>query len=103
MIAQAFEALAAGIRQVEREASAQHSCEIRGQVHYTTVAGFAKARAISASTVREAIREGRLPAMRIGRAVRVPADATITPRNGSEEHASARADRVLGLVPGGRR
>lgn len=40
-------------------------------------ATFARMRSISVSTVRAAIREGRLPATKIGRAVRIAADAQI--------------------------
>jgi excisionase family DNA binding protein len=41
------------------------------------VSEYAAARSISVSTVRNAIRNGRLPAIRIGTAVRVPVDAEI--------------------------
>lgn len=44
---------------------------------YVSVAEYAEARSISASTVRNAIRSGRLPALRFGAAVRVPADVEI--------------------------
>jgi len=44
---------------------------------YVSVAEYAAARSISASTVRNAIRSGRLPALRFGAAVRVPADVEI--------------------------
>jgi excisionase family DNA binding protein len=44
---------------------------------YTSIAEYAKERSISVSTVRNAIREGRLPAMKIGAAVRVRRDAEI--------------------------
>lgn len=44
---------------------------------YVSVAEYAKARSISVSTVRNAIRAGRLPAMKIGAAVRVRSDAEI--------------------------
>lgn len=44
---------------------------------YVTVAEYAKARSISVSTVRNAVRAGRLPAMKIGTSVRVRSDAEI--------------------------
>jgi len=44
---------------------------------YVSVAEYAKARSICISTVRNAIRSGRLPAMKIGAAMRVPSDAEI--------------------------
>ncbi len=51
-----------------------------------TIAEYARARSISESTVRLAIREGRLPAQKIGRAVRIkPTDEIAKPH---------RADRV---------
>lgn len=45
-----------------------------------TVADYAHRHAISERTVRDAIRDGRLAHERIGRAVRVPANAKIEPR-----------------------
>jgi excisionase family DNA binding protein len=44
---------------------------------YVTPAEYARARSISESTVRAAIREKRLEHIRIGRAVRIPTGATI--------------------------
>jgi len=61
-----------------------------------TVAAFARARAISVSTVRAAIREGRLAATKIGRAVRVRADAQIGEPAPSTDTPAARAARILG-------
>jgi excisionase family DNA binding protein len=65
-----------------------------------TVAAYAAARSISPATVRAAIREGRLEAHRIGRAVRVPAAAEIARpvrvRAGAAT-ATAAAARALGL------
>ena len=63
-----------------------------------TVAAYAASRSISPSTVRAAIREGRLDAERIGRAVRVSPTATIArkvPVRGDELRAR-RAARLLG-------
>jgi hypothetical protein len=44
---------------------------------YVSVTAYADARSISVSTVRHAIREGHLPAMKIGAAVRVRSDVEI--------------------------
>lgn len=71
---------------------------------FVTVAEYARRRSISESTVRAAVREGRLPAERIGRAVRVPADVRIAPANARAVAAvtrDIRSARILGL--GGRR
>lgn len=67
-----------------------------------TIAEYARQRSISTSTVRKAIREERLRCIRVGRAVRVPADAEIgSPSSPTRAPATAtRAARVLGLVPG---
>jgi len=66
---------------------------------HVTVAEYARARSISESTVRVAIREGRLEVVRIGRAVRVPRDAAI----GKRAKAVTVTDRArLKLLGGGR-
>jgi len=67
---------------------------------YVSVAEYAKARSISVSTVRNAIRLGRLQAMKIGAVVRVRRDAefgsSITPRTkASGPTAGQIADRIL--------
>ena len=73
-----------------------------GRADMITIADYARARSISVSTVRAAIREGRLRSTHVGRAVRVPANLEIAPRPTESEPArSARAARVLGLVMGG--
>jgi excisionase family DNA binding protein len=66
-----------------------------------TMATFARQRSISESTVRAAIRAGRLPAMKIGRAVRVRANAQIgePAPTSSADTPRARAARILGLKP----
>ncbi len=46
-------------------------------VEHVTVADYARCHSVSTSTVRAAIREGRLEAIRIGRAVRVAANANL--------------------------
>ena len=62
---------------------------------HVTVAEYARARSISESTVRIAIREKRLPCIRIGRAVRIPSDVEIARRTTAEDAATARARSVL--------
>jgi len=64
-----------------------------------TVADYARTHAISQSHVRQAITAGRLAYERIGRAVRIPADAVIAPRR--KAHTDARTAVRLGLVRGG--
>ena len=67
---------------------------------FISVAEYAKARSISVSTVRNAVREGRLPAMKIGSAMRVQSNAeigtTVVPRVMQPGPSPAQvADRVL--------
>ncbi len=44
---------------------------------YISIREYAKARSVCVSTVRNAIRDGRLPAMKIGTALRVQSDVEI--------------------------
>jgi excisionase family DNA binding protein len=88
------EQLKALIREVLREELATNSKP--ASANLVTVADYAAARSISASTVRKAIREKRLPSTKIGTAVRVPATAEIKARKD-------RASRILELVVGGSR
>ena len=63
-----------------------------------TIAAYAAARSISESTVRAAIRDGRLDGLRIGRAVRVRADQEIAIRaRAGTADPVASAERSLGL------
>jgi len=67
---------------------------------HVSVAEYAASRSISTSTVRNAIRQGRLPALRIGTAVRVPVDAEIgRPANentrGHQMSPAMQADQIL--------
>jgi excisionase family DNA binding protein len=71
---------------------------------YVSVAEYAKARSISVSTVRNAVRAGKLPAMKIGSAVRVRSDAeigaSVTPVTKSRgPSADQIADRILAKHP----
>jgi excisionase family DNA binding protein len=73
---------------------------------YVSVSEYAKARSISISTVRNAIRDGRLPAMKIGAAVRIRSDEEIgrpvTP-SASAPTASQIAERIIAKQHKGRR
>jgi len=68
-----------------------------------TVQQFADRNSLAASTVRNAIREGRLVAERHGRAVRIAAGSKIAPRRASNSNVLGRADKILALVRGGSR
>lgn len=70
------------------------------QPTHVSVAEYAAARSISVSTVRNAIRAGRLPAIRIGAAVRVPVDAEIgrpamATADGRDASPVTRAEQIL--------
>lgn len=72
-----------------------------------TMKAYAAARSISLSTVRAAVKAGRLKVARIGRAVRIPADAEIGPAAGATEtgkrtrgDVTRSAERTLGIVRG---
>lgn len=65
---------------------------------HLTVAEYARRYSISQSTVRAAIREKRLEHTRIGRAVRIPADARISSSSVDDARAAAR----LKLLGGGK-
>jgi excisionase family DNA binding protein len=74
---------------------------------YVTIQQYAAARSISVSTVRNAVRAGKLPALRIGKAVRVQSDAEIgavvhpdaKPEAKPEYSASEIADLILAKIP----
>lgn len=70
------------------------------QPTYVSVTEYAATRSISVSTVRNAIRAGRLPAIRIGTAVRVPVDAeigqpVIATADGRDANPVTRAEKIL--------
>ena len=79
--------LQAELSKVEQQAAPSH----------VTVREYATARSISISTVRNAVRAGRLPAIRIGSAVRVQANAEIgeVVKPSRPMTAEQRADRIL--------
>jgi hypothetical protein len=64
-----------------------------------TVEAFAASRSIGKSTVRRAIREHRRDVVRVGRAIRVPANAVIAaPARTTADAALQCAERQLGLL-----
>jgi excisionase family DNA binding protein len=70
------------------------------QPTHVSVAEYAAVRSISVPTVRNAIRSGRLPAIRIGTAVRVPVDAeigrpVIAAPDGHDASPVTRAEKIL--------
>jgi excisionase family DNA binding protein len=70
------------------------------QPTHVSVAEYAAARSISVSTVRNAIRAGRLPAIRIGSAIRVPVEAeigqpVIATADGRDANPVTRAEKIL--------
>jgi excisionase family DNA binding protein len=71
---------------------------------HVSVKDYADARSIATSTVRAAIKSGRLPSIKVGRAVRVPADVEIATKTATpaSDDPTALAERRLGLVRGGR-
>lgn len=89
------------VRRVVREELAS---ERSTRADLVTVQAFAAAHSISPSTVRAAIRDGRLQAVKVGRAVRVRADAGIgRPVELNRADAPAvRAERILQMVRNGR-
>lgn len=69
---------------------------------HITVTEYARRWSISTSTVRQAISEKRLDHVRIGRSVRIAANARIDRRRTDRDMINARAMvRMLGLVPKG--
>jgi hypothetical protein len=78
------------IRSIVRDELAKAS----PRTEHVTVADYAKSRSISVSTVRVAVRENRLAHIRIGRAVRVLANAEIAPKV-TAEAITERARMVL--------
>lgn len=63
--------------EVRAELAKQPALQAAPASQYISIGEYAKARSISVSTVRNAIRDGRLPAMKIGTALRVLSDAEI--------------------------
>jgi hypothetical protein len=90
------------IREEMRAALAEVADGRSGGARYVSVKTYAEARSISPSTVRQAMRDGRLEPMRVGRSVRVQADAEIASRSTKLDNATDRAEQRLGLVRGGK-
>jgi hypothetical protein len=89
------------IRVIVRQEVAKAVAELRRELvsapTYVKAKDYAARHSIALSTVREAISEGRLPAMRIGRAGRVEAVAPIAPR-ARPNAAARRQERVARLA-----
>jgi excisionase family DNA binding protein len=79
-------------RVVREELAAAHAAPATEMV---TMGTFAREHAISVATVRAMIRDGRVDAVRIGRAVRMRRDAQIGERVAVAETVTARAQRIL--------
>jgi len=88
------------VRAIVRDELAKAKPANDGDEH-VTVAQYAARYAISERTVRDAIRDNRLPSIRIGRAVRVPPHVRIAAR--AAPSANPTADRArLRLLRGAR-
>jgi len=92
---QALEAVVERVvrRVVRDELAAQRT---RPAEELVTMATFAREHAISVSTVRAMVRDGRLSAVKIGRVVRVRRDAQIGEPAVGADVPAARARRILG-------
>lgn len=84
-----LEQLKAIIREVVREELAAAK---PAEPEHVTVASYAARHSMGVSTVRQAIREHRLPSIKIGRAVRIPAGAAIV----SPDKKQARVLKAIG-------
>jgi excisionase family DNA binding protein len=104
MMADLERALEAIVDRAVRRAVRDELAARQPTAELVTIAAFARQRSISIGTVRNAIRDGRLEATKIGRAVRVRADAAIgkaaRPVPAGPETPVARAARVR--IGGGR-
>jgi excisionase family DNA binding protein len=83
------------IREVVQEEIAKAGGAAGGEL--VTVAKYAERCSISQSTVRAAIADGRLEAVKIGRAVRIPANATIARPARAVDDTEAKALELLGV------
>jgi excisionase family DNA binding protein len=88
------------VRRVVREELAADRA--RPAAELATMATFAREHAISISTVRAMIRDGRLPAVKLGQAVRVRRDAQIGEPVIGANVPAGRARRILGAARAGR-
>lgn len=78
------------IEQTLRAIVRDELAKARAEDQHITIAEYAKRWNISPSTVRAAIRDGRLAADRIGRAVRIAANAKIAGRSPRDPAERAR-------------
>ena len=84
------------VRRVVREELAAGRAGPAPAPELVTMKEFARRLAISESTVRAAIRDGRLQAVKIGRAVRVRCDAQIGQPVARADTPTVRARRIVG-------
>jgi excisionase family DNA binding protein len=91
------------VRKVLREELATVTTQ-NAQPEYLTVSEYARRHSICERTVRDAVKDGRLPAERIGkRAVRVRADVAIGKPAETRPKAATIEEQALKLMRGGRR
>ena len=94
------EAAVSLVRRIVREEIERSNAERDDASVYITVKNYAQKHSISRSTVKAAIKDGRLPVTRIGRSVRILASALIRPRDRSAEEldeVTLKVERKLGL------
>jgi excisionase family DNA binding protein len=85
------------VRSIVREELERARMTAAPSVEALTAAAYAKRWSISVSTVRAAIREGRLASVKIGRAVRIPHGAEIARASDGDDLAWQRKKlRLLG-------
>lgn len=94
-------AIRALVKALRDELASAAASPAAAEPQYVTVAEYARTRSISERTVREAIRDGRLPSIRFGRAVRIPSSARIERRAAVTDDVTERARLVL--LGGGKR
>jgi excisionase family DNA binding protein len=85
------------VRKIVRDELAKQATPANDETEQLTVAEYARRWSLGQSTVRAAIREGRLEHVRIGRAVRIPAAAKI----GKDVDATTERARLI-LMRGGK-
>lgn len=83
------------VERVVRKVLAERDIKPANEPNLVTVAEYARTRSISESTVRQALAENRLDKTKIGRAVRIPANAEIRKRQPTEDAITEHARLVL--------
>jgi len=88
--------LEAAVRAIVRD-ELERAAALGAGAELVTVAAYAKRCSLSQSTVRAAIADGRLEAVKIGRAVRIPATASIARPVRNVSDAERRALELVGV------